>query len=538
TYCDHTEEQMLPLTAWGKNYVAPRMAGQSENCSGTGGVPEVDCPASVWRVAGAGVMMRVQVAAPTGVTLSPPDPTFVLAPEVVLEVPAAGSGATRPGIFLVSAQKPILVMQLAGGEADMVTAVPVEQYLPRYLFQVPSFFCSKLTVSRKMGVVVLLDGVAIADSLFTDAGGGYQVGRLPIGMRCGSGTMGMADAHTSAVWPTPEGRTSPAGSGVLGVDLDCSYGYVGGLSVQVINDIPYPPAGRPPAPWYLVRHAERDSDRSGSGQRAGLLVCPRHARARFAQARARVDGQKPDRDPALRGGARAAHRQDRRLPGTASTPAEVGDRASGRPRRGGGRPRGRARGRGRMGRDALVRAAGRVLASGRASGHALPAAAQRGHHARAVQDRAPGRDRRRLRIDRLLALERSLCRAHLQGAALFAARQWKPARAAPPERRRAGGDAVQLHVDRRQPADCTRHDGQRGGVEAGADGHAVGVVDHADLARGRAARRGHQLRTGSGRSGVAGCAPARGAGGHPFYRLDRRVPEDVADGGREHHALS
>ncbi|HJZ87676.1 MAG TPA: IgGFc-binding protein [Polyangia bacterium] len=238
TYCDHTEEQMLPLTAWGKNYVAPRMAGQSENCSGTGGVPEVDCPASVWRILGSEMMTTVTMSAPTGVTLSPPGPTFMLGPGMVQEVTARGSSATAPGDFFVSADKPIMVMQLAGGEADMVTAVPVEQYLPTYLFQVPSFFCSKLTVSRKMGVVVLLDGVAIADSLFTDAGGGYQVGRLPIGMRCGSGTMGMADTHTIAVMPTPEGRTFPAGIGVLGVDLDCSYGYVGGLSVQVINDIP------------------------------------------------------------------------------------------------------------------------------------------------------------------------------------------------------------------------------------------------------------------------------------------------------------
>src|SRR5262249_31422104 len=50
-YCDHIEEQLLPLQAWGKAYVAARVVPQSrsDGCD-FGGPPETSCPPSRWRI--------------------------------------------------------------------------------------------------------------------------------------------------------------------------------------------------------------------------------------------------------------------------------------------------------------------------------------------------------------------------------------------------------------------------------------------------------------------------------------------------------
>jgi len=238
--CDHIEEQILPLTAWGKNYIAPRVVGQSTNCSGAG-QPEISCPPSVYRIVGSVPNTTVTVMAPTGVTLNPPGPTFRLGPGMSQDITATGTSMTAPGDFFISADQAILVMELTGSETAMVTVVPYEQFLQQYLFGVPDFFCTTITVTRKAGTVVQLDGSPIADSLFNDAGGGYQVAHFPIMQPggCGvGGSMGQVVPHTVKALPTPEGRNFPAGIDLYGVDINCSYGYVGGLSVQVINDIP------------------------------------------------------------------------------------------------------------------------------------------------------------------------------------------------------------------------------------------------------------------------------------------------------------
>src|SRR5262249_29761617 len=50
-YCDHVEEQLLPLTAWGKEYVAARVVPQpnSDGCTG-GGPADTACPPPRWRI--------------------------------------------------------------------------------------------------------------------------------------------------------------------------------------------------------------------------------------------------------------------------------------------------------------------------------------------------------------------------------------------------------------------------------------------------------------------------------------------------------
>ena len=96
-------------------------------------------------------------------------------------------------------------------------------------------------------------------------------------------------------------------------------------------------------------------------------------------------------------------------------------------------------------------------------------AAQRRDDARPVEDRAPGGDRRGLRADRLLALQRRLRGAHLRRAAALAGRNAQRARLPPARGLRLRRHALQLHGHRRQPPDERRAHGEHGPLEARID---------------------------------------------------------------------
>ena len=115
-------------------------------------------------------------------------------------------------------------------------------------------------------------------------------------------------------------------------------------------------------------------------------------------------------------------------------------------------------------------------------------AAQRGHDARPVQDRVAGRDRRGLRADRLLALQRALrARDPRRAADRQQPRRVEPHR--PPAARglRLRDHAVQLHRHRGQPADRAGADGQHRHLEAVADPAARRPPDDGAARGGRAA---------------------------------------------------
>jgi IgGFc binding protein len=241
-YCDHIEEQLLPLVAWGKNYVAARVIAQenSDGCDGAG-TPETACPPSRWRVLASVDATTVTFSPPAGVTLQypgSPNPIMLDAGQFI-EVLALGSSATAPGDFYVSADQAILVMQLSGGEATMTTTVPVDQYLANYLFEATDYFCSNLTVVRKQGAVVQVNGMTPSNSLFNPAGGTYEVARYPLNqMACGVGNAtGAITPYVVHAQSGAEGMSSPVGIIVSGMDFNCSYAYVGGLNVNAINPV-------------------------------------------------------------------------------------------------------------------------------------------------------------------------------------------------------------------------------------------------------------------------------------------------------------
>ena len=131
---------------------------------------------------------------------------------------------------------------------------------------------------------------------------------------------------------------------------------------------------------------------------------------------------------------------------------------------------------------------------GRAAGHHLARHAQRRHHAGPVQDRLPGRDRRRLRADRLLALQPALRAGALRRAAALGPHDVEPARLPRARGVRLRDHALQLHGHRRQPAHRARPHGQHRGLEAGLHRGALGLLHHEAAGGGGPAARRHQLR--------------------------------------------
>jgi hypothetical protein len=143
-----------------------------------------------------------------------------------------------------------------------------------------------------------------------------------------------------------------------------------------------------------------------------------------------------------------------------------------------GRPP-RARGSGVVG---VARARGRLHPRRRAARHHVARHHQRRHHARAVEDGVSGRNRRGVGDGRLLALQSVLRAADLRGAADQPVGRVERGGVPAARRLRLRGDAVQLHVDRRQPADGAGAHGQHRGVEA------VGHRDRQRLLHHAAAR--------------------------------------------------
>ena len=212
--------------------------------------------------------------------------------------------------------------------------------------------------------------------------------------------------------------------------------------------------------------------------RARLAAGPPRGAARGGR-RADPDHRRPPPD-----GRRRALRRRR------AAPARLGARhLRERHRRRRGRRRRRREGRrARLGRPALRRARRGVPARRRPARRAVARHAQRRHDAGPVQVGAAGGDRRRLRADRLPAVQRALRPPGDRRAAALGARRVEPDGLAPARRLRHRHHPVQLHGHRREPADGARAHGQHGGLEA--DPHPAGRrAPHDAAARGRGPAR-------------------------------------------------
>jgi len=204
--CDHIEEELMPVTAWGTTFANVAITGGS--------------PAHVWRFLGSEDATTVIFMYGGGVS----------------GLPSSGSGFaidagayqdfTVTGDFYAYSDKPIFVAQYTIGETDMVTSVPVDQWLTSYLFIAPPFFGDNLTAVHHAGSMTTLDGAVVPAGMWTPAGPGFEAYRTFLA----DGSHLMTGAAISELEGPPEVYVS-------GEDVNCSYGYVGGQNVAQINPI-------------------------------------------------------------------------------------------------------------------------------------------------------------------------------------------------------------------------------------------------------------------------------------------------------------
>ena len=283
----------------------------------------------------------------------------------------------------------------------------------------------------------------------------------------------------------------------------------------------------------------RGDEGAGAGERAGADVRTWNGRSHPAGASSQGARRRADRahdDDRRRGAAR----QRRAVRGRPAACARLGARhlqardPAGRR----GSDRGRPRRGSRLARDVVRRPRGDLPQGRRPAVRAVPRHDQRLDHARPVQDRAPGRDRRRLRARRLLALQRALRAADPRGAAAGLAHRHVEPHGPPPARGiRLRDRAVQLHVDRGEPADRARAHGQRRDLEAVAHPAVLRALPHAAARGGRAAGRCGEHAHRPWPADLRGGARAPRPGRDPLHRLDADVPPAVEAGRRQHLEL-
>ena len=219
--CDHLEEQTYGLQTWGTEYVAARFPARK------GGTPEP----SYWHILASEDNTTIDIAANAAVTGIGPQ-NLVLDAGAYVEI-AVGGTTQQPGDFVVTADKPISVVQYmssqdAGGagtgDPAMSQAVPVEQFRPNYVVLVPPNWINDfLVVTKPANTVVSLDGQPIPENLFVVIGdqndpSPWVVARLPA-----------ADGVHTLDGAQDFGVT------VVGYDSYDSYAYPGGLNQQIIN---------------------------------------------------------------------------------------------------------------------------------------------------------------------------------------------------------------------------------------------------------------------------------------------------------------
>jgi len=220
-WCDHIEEQMFPLTTWGRNYIAARVPVRSSS-----GVE-----ASYWKIIASedGTTVNFSWAAGTVFRSPSGSPPFTLNRGQVLHFEMAGTHST-PGDALIQADKPILVIQYIegqqctdrgagdGGDPAMILMVPMEQYLDEYIFLTPNTYANNyVVVIKPVTATVTLDGTPVGGTSYPVASG-WEIKRPSVN----------AGVHHI------EG-TEPFGIIGVGYSPYVSYGYMGGLALQLIN---------------------------------------------------------------------------------------------------------------------------------------------------------------------------------------------------------------------------------------------------------------------------------------------------------------
>lgn len=234
--CDHLEDQIFPLKAWGKRYLMSRTW------------PRGQAPDTIRVLSGAdGTQITVTGAPVTIPTLSA---SQVYEFEVTTDIELSSDQPFLAALFLASQTAPTGCLEtcddtlffgkrcdgdpfgkpcktdqdccpgVAGiGDPAMIVAVPAEQFRKNYRFLVPNKYAKNyLNIIAPAAASVDLDGVPVPEVEFSPfPSGQFKVARLPV-------TEGVHHVASS----------QKVGIVVYGWDQYVSYGYAGGMNVATL----------------------------------------------------------------------------------------------------------------------------------------------------------------------------------------------------------------------------------------------------------------------------------------------------------------
>src|SRR6185503_9738934 len=154
------------------SYIAAPLPPQPNVCDSLFATPG----SSIWTILADqdGTSVHLELPArPGGPPPPPPD------------VPSLDAGQvfrmTREGPFVIKSNLPIEVMQGMDCEPTLASAVPTAPLLTDLYFAVlPRFDTMISIIWRQPERPIYLDGARIEETLFEPAGGGFDVGRVPI----------------------------------------------------------------------------------------------------------------------------------------------------------------------------------------------------------------------------------------------------------------------------------------------------------------------------------------------------------------------
>ena len=272
-YCDHVEQQLFPVQAWGAHYIGDAFK------------PRTTAQKDIWRILSGADNVQV--------TLSPPVAgPFSLNKGQWVEFHTGNS-------FHVNAAGPILLghflqgsnysgfeatcsMGTGIGDPAFTLAVTTEQYLNEYAVLTPkSYEQDYVNITFKAGTEtkITIDGVSLSQ---------YTAG-TPV-VPVGNTAWAVAQVSVSDGLHTIVSQDQPIGVTAYGYDCDVSYAYPGGLGLKPLQG--QQQAGATQCIWY---HHDEDNDGYGMFETRECLAEPSedHTAVKFGD----CDDSNPQRNP-------------------------------------------------------------------------------------------------------------------------------------------------------------------------------------------------------------------------------------------------
>lgn len=211
-YCDHIEQQLIPVTAWGKTYVADVFAARTAE--------QFD----MFRIMGGEDNVFV--------TTTPPVPgyeAFTLNRGQVVQVLSKtsfvieGTGRLQVGHYMIGSNYPgssWTCGTTGTGDPALTLAVPTAQFLSAYVVLTPPGYEQDfVNVVAPMAAAVTIDGAALEQPLVELGTSGWGAAQVPV----------PDGVHTITA-------DKAFGLTAYGYDCDVSYAYPGGLKIEAISN--------------------------------------------------------------------------------------------------------------------------------------------------------------------------------------------------------------------------------------------------------------------------------------------------------------